>query len=127
MIIWWIEDDVSLRGTVEEVLARAGHTILTFGGVREVSRALTGEHRTPTGKPQILVTDLELRDGSGSEIIRVARHVVLVRSIVIVSGAIKAPDIAQELGVPLVEKPLNIAKIQLAVTLGIPRTGGGEP
>ncbi len=119
-IIWWIDDDLGIRYSVESVVASEERRIVTFGSLQEL---LGFSERHQNELPHVVCTDLRLRNESGHEVIVAVRRICVAR-IVIVSGAEEAPIVGKKFGVPVVPKPLSVQKILQAVSLGL---GGEQP
>jgi signal transduction histidine kinase len=77
-----VEDQEDVRVLITEVLRRAGHHVLPIRGVQEAHRAVT----RPDTRPEVLIVDVALADGSGVEL---ARHLAGVNpgiGVVFISG-----------------------------------------
>jgi len=63
-LVYVVDDDSSLRMSVESLLTSIGHRVETFASVREFT------HRSPVDAPSCLVLDVRLPDRSGLELQR---------------------------------------------------------
>src|ERR1700750_3060553 len=61
--IWIVDDDQSIRFVLEKALAREQFAVRSFSHPREVLQALE------TGEPQVLVRDIRMPGGSGTELL----------------------------------------------------------
>jgi DNA-binding NtrC family response regulator len=77
-----VEDDPRVRSTLTRVLTRRGCEVIEADSVAAACSLLDG------GRFDVVVTDLGLGDGSGTEVIARARHLDPTTPVVVLSGSI---------------------------------------
>ena len=108
-----VDDDSAIRQIYDEVLTKAGYTVVTAGSCAEATSRLDAVR----GDFQVLVIDLGLPDGDGGDIARAAAEKYGARPTLYVSGW---TDEFWQLGdVPgrwlILRKPVTIPKLLAAV------------
>lgn len=107
-----VDDEESMRGLIEDVLALEGYQVLTAGSVSE-ARTVIGTHCLDT-----IVTDVRMPDGSGIDVIRDARKRQPALPAVVVT-AYPGRDhvgIAEDLGVhSFITKPFTTQQLRYSV------------
>ncbi|GII21006.1 response regulator [Planosporangium mesophilum] len=106
-----VDDEADLLEAVRRVLSRRGHTVLTAGGPAEALEVC----RTHPGRIDLLLTDVRMPGGSGTDL---AAQVAQVRpdlSVLYMSGLHDTAD--DQPGVPrrMVAKPFTPASLGEAV------------
>lgn len=84
--IWIVDDDEALRKLTEQLLAEFRYEVKTFASGNEALSALA--HVTPNEAPSLIISDLEMSDGSGEDLLRGLRELQGVRHIpvLLISG-----------------------------------------
>jgi len=77
-----VDDDEAIREVVCEVLEQAGWCVTAAAGVREGLTALRSGHH------DIVLTDLAMPDGSGSQILQAAARLAAPPPVVVMSGCL---------------------------------------
>src|SRR5688572_25703586 len=67
MAVFVVEDDAALRAGIVRILSSEGYGVQGFGTLTDGMAAL----EDPEGTPAVIVTDLELPDGLGTQILDV--------------------------------------------------------
>ena len=94
-----VEDDSSLREVLCELLRDAGYSTKGAGSLGEAREVLAHE------KPSMLMLDLELPDGSGTELLDELSTRVSAPPTMLLTGEIDGRSTARRWGVPIVTKP----------------------
>ena len=62
VVVWVVDDDVSVRRAIQRLLAAAGHRVETFASARDVLL------RDPAGDPACLILDIRMPGVSGVQL-----------------------------------------------------------
>lgn len=119
-----IDDDRSARMLLERVLVRAGHE------VKLVDTAIEGLEALKQGGFDLLITDKNLPDVDGLELLRRAREANPGLQVILMTGfpTAETRTHAQELGVhSYVTKPFGVHDILGVCEAAIAASGGGAP
>jgi len=110
-----VDDNPQLRGAVEKMLQRAGHTIRLAGDGRAALRLVD------TGTPDLVLTDMYMPDADGIEtIMGLKRTCPDVRIVAMSGGGYQAQDsildVAQRIGAhAILTKPFSHTELTDAV------------
>ena len=105
-----VDDEIDLCVLMHRILSRRGYAVTTAGGVAE---ALAKLDAMPAG-PDLLITDVNMPDGCGSELAARVRERVGPIGVLYVSGHTRDRAVADGLigaDSPLLEKPFNPAQL----------------
>ncbi len=106
-----IDDDPQVGGVLERILARAGHTVRMAAGGRE------GIREFEEFEPDLVITDLNMPDMDGIEVIRELRRIRAEVAIIAVSGGGLMPkdlllSSAEALGADgILRKPFEVREL----------------
>lgn len=106
-----VEDEEMVRDLTKGILESHGFTVLTAAGGLEALRVL----RSVAGPIRLLVTDLEMPDMGGIELVRRARAIRPDLNVLYLSGS--SPE--QPGDAPFLEKPYTIDGLVSAVTVAL--------
>jgi DNA-binding NtrC family response regulator len=109
-----VDDEPDLRTLMDRILTRRGYTVTTAGGVVE---ALASLARMPA-PPDLLITDLSMPDGRGTDLADEARQRNSAMGVLYVSGYSRERAVSDGM-IPadgsLREKPFKPAQLAAAV------------
>ena len=117
-----VEDDSGVRTSFARALAHGGYTVLEAGSVFQ------GVQIGTERRPDLLVLDLKLPDGSGLDVLQLLnKRYPGVGSIVVTGfGEIPTALVAGRLGVDqYLEKPVSMGVLLTAVRTALARAGFG--
>jgi signal transduction histidine kinase/ActR/RegA family two-component response regulator len=117
--IWLLEDDANARASLQLLLQHWGAQVQTFeslGGLRSAHALAAAD----AAAPDLLVSDLRLPDGRGSDALLLLRERWPQLPALIVTGNTAPEDLAaldlwREAGVPVLVKPFSSGALQAAV------------
>ncbi|MFH1550562.1 MAG: sigma-54 dependent transcriptional regulator [Planctomycetota bacterium] len=107
-----IDDEPAIVEATAEALERAGYACLKALSAKSGKKIITGEH------PDIVITDLVLRDGDGMDVLRHAKKTIPVCEVVVITGygsIESAVQAMQEGAATYLRKPLNIDELRAVV------------
>jgi len=111
-----IDDEPSVRASIEQVLKLAGHKVIL------AAEGLEGVSRYRTELPDLIITDIFMPDQDGVETINQLRKLVPQVPIIAISGNPRGDvlSVAQQLGaVAVFEKPFSASELLSAVEKAI--------
>ena len=112
-----IEDDDAVRGLFRAILEPVGYRI------QEASTGWEGIRRFRESPTDLVMTDMDMPHGDGTDVIRSLRADFPDVKILVVSGSKRAEDMrseAQRLGADaIVPKPLGVDELRAAVALSL--------
>jgi DNA-binding NtrC family response regulator len=117
-----VDDDAAVRSSFARALGLDRHTVLEAGSVAQ------GIQVGAVRRPDLLVLDLKLPDGTGLDVLQglSQRHPGIAALIVTGFGDIPSALIAGRLGVlQYLEKPVSVGALQAAVRRALTRAGFG--
>ncbi|MBL4848828.1 MAG: response regulator [Planctomycetes bacterium] len=113
-----LEDDPLVRELIQDALGERGYEIVSFGDLASATKALAG---TP---PDLLVSDVELPDGSGLELVRTLRKRYPNLPVLVQSGRVGEGDLLEgfEAGASdYITKPISLAELAAKCTVLLAR------
>jgi CheY-like chemotaxis protein len=114
--VWVVEDDARVREALRQRLIGWGASVHDFGTVDSVRQALASAARA---RPDLLISDQGLPDGTGIEVAQMLRAVAATLPVLIITGDTTPSDIAllHSSGFPVLHKPFTseglLASIQV--------------
>ncbi|MDQ0455592.1 hybrid sensor histidine kinase/response regulator [Rhizobium paknamense] len=103
------EDDFLIRLSTTEILEEAGMQVLEAGSIAESLAAVE------TASPDILVTDLHLPDGSGSDLARVLREKRSDLPVIFATGDSRSSAAGEIEGAEIMAKPYSHAALEAMI------------
>ena len=97
-----IEDDAQLRRIIAMNLALRGHAVREAADVRQALEALADE------RPDVLLLDINLPDGTGWDVLRASDLPADVRTVVDTAAAVDPRHLAEFRGLTCLPKPFPI-------------------
>ncbi len=120
-----VEDDVDIRGLVENRLRRHGHRVVSVGSGEEALAAIAEK-----GAPDVAVLDVLMPGMSGLDLLRTLRADPSTADLpaVFLSGRIQASDVdaGRSLGATYLTKPLVLAALVNAVEAATAEPAAGR-
>ncbi|MDE2276140.1 MAG: response regulator [Burkholderiales bacterium] len=113
LAVWLVEDDPELREAMRLRLAGWGASVSVFAGAAAADAAIDGE----VGRPELLITDQRLPDGSGLAVARRLRARLPATPVLVVTGDTAPADLRtlRDSGLPVLHKPFAPQELLAAV------------
>jgi DNA-binding NtrC family response regulator len=113
-----VDDEPDLRTLMERILKRRGYEVTTASGVTEALAELD----TMPEQPDLLITDVSMPDGRGSDLVEHLRRRHAGVTVLYVSGYSRERAVAEGLidaASPLLEKPFNPTQLAEAAAAAL--------